>query len=209
MTCVQIVLVDDHPVVRAGIRALLENQPDLVVVGEAGGLDDALEILAATSPDVVLMDLNLGEGPDGVSATRAIRALDDPPAVLVLTTYDTEADLLNALDAGAAGYLLKDSTPETLCDGIRTTASGGSVFAAPVAARLVRRSTDRESGLTEREIEVLARLSSGVSNRELARELLVSEATVKSHLSRIYTKLGVDTRAGAVATAIERRIIRP
>ncbi|WP_134324299.1 response regulator [Cumulibacter soli] len=208
MTALALVLIDDHPVVRAGIRALLDAQPDLRVVGEGASLAEAIDAVTANRPDVVLMDLNLGGGADGVDATRAIRALPDPPAVLVLTTYDTEADVLKALDAGAAGYLLKDVAPEVLWDGIRTVAGGGTVFAASVAARLIRRSADPSPGITAREVQVLELLSRGLSNRELARELLVSEATVKSHLSHIYGKLGVDTRAGAVTAAIERRVIR-
>jgi DNA-binding NarL/FixJ family response regulator len=128
--------------------------------------------------------------------------------VLVLTTYDTEADILRALDAGAVGYLLKDAPPDQLFAGIRATARGETVLAPSVAARLVRRTASPGPVVTEREVEVLELLSRGLGNREMARELLVSEATVKSHLSHIYTKLGVDTRAGAVAAAIERRIIR-
>jgi DNA-binding NarL/FixJ family response regulator len=128
--------------------------------------------------------------------------------VLVLTTYDTEADILRALEAGAVGYLLKDAPPDQLFAGIRATARGETVLAASVAARLVRRAASPGPVVTEREVEVLELLARGLGNREMARELLVSEATVKSHLSHIYTKLGVDTRAGAVAVAIERRIIR-
>ena len=206
---IRIVLVDDHPVVRAGLRALIDGQGDLAVVGEADGLEQALTVVAADRPDVVLMDLSLGAGRiGGADATAALRGLESPPEVLVLTTYDTESDILRALEAGARGYLLKDAPPTDLFDGIRATARGETVLAPSVAATLVRRTIPGASTITEREVEVLELLSRGLGNKEMASELFVSEATVKSHLSHIYTKLGVDTRAGAVAAAIERRIIR-
>jgi DNA-binding NarL/FixJ family response regulator len=206
---IRIVLVDDHPVVRAGLRALIDGQGDLAVVGEADGLEQALTVVAADRPDVVLMDLSLGAGRiGGADATAALRGLGSPPEVLVLTTYDTESDILRALEAGARGYLLKDAPPKDLFDGIRATARGETVLAPSVAAALVRRTIPGASTITEREVEVLELLSRGLGNKEMASELFVSEATVKSHLSHIYTKLGVDTRAGAVAAAIERRIIR-
>jgi len=206
---IRIVLVDDHPVVRAGLRALVEGQDDLTVVGEASGLDQAVAVVTVDQPDVVLMDLSLGAGEaGGAEVTAALRGLPAPPEVLVLTTYDTESDILRALEAGARGYLLKDAPPEELFAGIRATARGETVLAPSVAATLVRRTTPGAVTITEREVEVLELLSRGLGNKELARELFVSEATVKSHLSHIYTKLGVDTRAGAVAAAIERRIIR-
>ena len=208
MTTVRIVLVDDHPVVRAGLRALIASQDDLDVVGEASDLASAERVVTLDRPDVVLMDLALGDGPGGAEVTARLRALEHAPQVLVLTTYDTEADILRALDAGARGYLLKDAPPDELFAGIRATARGETVLASSVAATLVRRASSPGPVVTEREVEVLELLSQGLGNREMARALLVSEATVKSHLSHIYTKLGVDTRAGAVATAIEQRIIR-
>ena len=206
---IRIVLVDDHPVVRAGLRALIDGQPDLTVVGEADALESALAVVIADQPGVVLMDLSLGtDSPGGAEVTARLRALPHPPEVLVLTTYDTESDILRALDAGARGYLLKDAPPDDLFAGIRATSRGETVLAPRVAATLVRRSASPGPTITEREVEVLELLSRGLGNKEMARELFVSEATVKSHLSHIYTKLGVDTRAGAVAAAIERRIIR-
>ncbi len=208
MTPIRVVLVDDHPVVRAGLRALIDGQDDLAVVGEAGDLSGAERVVATERPDVVLMDLSLGDGPGGAEATARITALADPPRVLVLTTYDTEADIIRALDAGAKGYLLKDAPPEELWAGIRSTARGETVLAASVASTLVRRAASPGPVVTEREVEVLELLARGLGNKEMARDLYVSEATVKSHLSHIYTKLGVDTRSGAVAAAIERRIIR-
>lgn len=206
---IRIVLVDDHPVVRAGLRALIDGQDDLTVVAEADSLSSAVTAVETERPDVVLMDLSLGEGEAGdAEITAAVRALAAPPEVLVLTTYDTESDILRALEAGARGYLLKDAPPAELFAGIRATARGDTVLAPAVAATLVRRTTPGATTITEREVEVLELLSRGLGNKEMARELFVSEATVKSHLSHIYTKLGVDTRAGAVAAAIERRIIR-
>ena len=206
---IRIVLVDDHPVVRAGLRALVDGQDDLSVVAEADSLDQAVTVVTEERPDVVLMDLSLGDGAaGGAEVTAALRQLPEPPEVLVLTTYDAEADILRALDSGARGYLLKDAPPADLFAGIRATARGETVLAPSVAATLVRRSLPGSTAVTEREVEVLELLSRGLGNKEIARELFVSEATVKSHLSHIYTKLGVDTRAGAVAAAIERRIIR-
>ncbi|HIT77141.1 MAG TPA: response regulator transcription factor [Candidatus Avipropionibacterium avicola] len=205
---VTVVVVDDHPVVRAGLRALIGATDDLVVVGEAHDLPSAESVVASTTPQVVLMDLNLGAGADGVTVTRRLLASADPPRILVLTTYGTESDILAALEAGATGYLLKDAPAAELFTAIRAASRGTAALSEPVAATLVRRAAQREPSLTDREIEVLRLLARGLGNRDLARELRVSEATVKSHLSHIYDKLGVDTRAGAVATAIERRIIR-
>lgn len=205
---IRIALVDDHPVVRTGLRALLEGQDDLTVVGEAGDSAAGLDLVRRTGPDVVLMDLNLGGGPDGIATTAALRALPEPPQVLVLTTYDTESDIMAAMDAGAAGYLLKDAPPEELFHAVRATARGETVLAPAVAATLVRRAGTPGPVLTEREVEIIGLLADGLPNKELAKRLFVSEATVKSHLQHIYTKLGVDSRTGAVSKAIEQRIIR-
>jgi DNA-binding NarL/FixJ family response regulator len=204
----RLVLVDDHPVVRAGLRALVDSQADLDVVGEARDAAGAEDVVRRMRPDVVLMDLNLGEGPGGAAVTARLRALPRPPRVLVLTTYVTETDIRTALDAGAAGYLLKDAPPDELFRGVRAVARGETVLASEVAALLVRRVHSPEPALTEREVQILGLLADGLANKEMARRLLVSEATVKSHLAHIYTKLGVESRAGAVARAIERRIIR-
>jgi DNA-binding NarL/FixJ family response regulator len=169
---IRVALVDDHPVVRAGMRALVEGQEDLSVVGEASDAHSAEQLVAAVRPDVVLMDLNLGSGPGGAETTARLLALPEPPKVLVLTTYDTEADIMSAIDAGASGYLLKDAPPDDLFRAIRGTARGETVLAPAVAARLVRRSGPL---LTEREVEILGLLATGRSNRELARSLFVSE----------------------------------
>jgi DNA-binding NarL/FixJ family response regulator len=205
---IRVVLVDDHPVVRAGLRALIDGLDDVAVTGEAHDLGSAERVVALDHPDVVLMDLNLGDGAGGAEVTARLRALPDPPHVLVLTTYDTESDILRALDAGANGYLLKDAPADELFAGIRAAARGETVLASSVAALLVRRASSPGPVVTDREVEVLELLARGLGNKEMAHELFVSEATVKSHLSHIYAKLGVDTRAGAVAAAIERRIIR-
>ena len=201
-------LVDDHPVVRAGLRALLEGQADLSVVAEASDASTALDVAEKFRPDVVLIDLNLGPGPGGVAVTASLRARRAAPRVLVLTTYDTEADVLAAIEAGASGYLLKDAPAEELFRAIRGTARGETVLASAIAARLVQRAGSPGPVVTEREVEILQLLARGLANKEMAKQLFVSEATVKSHLSHIYTKLGVETRAGAVAAAIDRRIIR-
>lgn len=205
---IRVVIVDDHSVVRAGIRALIETQDDLVVVGEAADSSTAVDVVESTRPDVVLMDLNLGRGPGGAVTTSQLCALETPPRVLILTTYDTEADVLAAIDAGASGYLLKDAPPDNVFRAVRDTARGDTVLAPTVAATLVRRANSPGPVLTEREVAVLELLADGLGNKEIAVQLLVSEATIKAHLSHIYTKLAVDTRAAAVATAIEQRLIR-
>lgn len=206
---IRVLVVDDHPVVRAGLRALIDAQDDLTVIAEVDSMDGALSLVDRVRPDLVLMDLSLGRAEaGGAEATAALRALDRPPEVLVLTTYDTEADILRALEAGARGYLLKDAAPADLFAGIRSAARGETVLAPSVAATLVRRAMPGVTTISEREVEVLELLAGGLGNKEIARELFVSEATIKSHLSHIYTKLAVDTRAGAVAAAIELRLIR-
>lgn len=205
---IRIALIDDHPVVRAGIVALLDSAEDIEVVGQGHDQDSALKLIAEHSPDVVLMDLHLGSGPGGIEVTRAVRALPNPPQVLVLTTYDTESDIIKSLDAGALGYLLKDTPPEQLYAAVRSVARGETVLAPVVAATLVKRSSHPAPQITAREVDVLELLAEGKSNKEIAKALFVSEGTVKSHLAHIYTKLNTDTRAGAVAEAIARRVIR-
>ncbi|WP_049571783.1 response regulator [Nonomuraea sp. SBT364] len=201
-------LVDDHPVVRAGLVALLSGEDDMEIVGEAAAGAEALRGIAAARPDVVLMDLQLGDGIDGVEVTRRIRELSPPPQVLVLTTYETDADIMRAVDAGATGYLLKACPPEELFQGIRAAARGETVLSAKVATRMIQRMREPAPALSGREVEILELLASGAGNREIARRLFITEATVKTHLVHIYGKLGVDTRTAAVTAAVERRLIR-
>ncbi|MFP1626279.1 response regulator [Streptomyces sp. 5K101] len=203
---VRILLCDDHAVVRAGLLALLGSESDIEVVGEAGSGEEAVAMAAKLTPDVVLMDLQLGAGIDGVEATRRIASPD--VHVLVLTTYDTDADITRAIEAGATGYLLKAERPEELFAAIRAAAEGRTALSAPVAGRVMERMRGAAGPtLTERERDILGQLARGLGNREIARALFISEATVKTHLGRIYAKLGVDTRAGAVAVAKEQRLL--
>ncbi|WP_433424221.1 response regulator [Microtetraspora malaysiensis] len=201
-------LVDDHPVVRAGLAALLGGEDDMEIVGAAADGGEALRGIAARKPDVVLMDLQLGDGVDGVEVTRRIRELPSPPRVLVLTTYESDADIMRAVDAGATGYLLKACPPEELFQAIRAAARGETVLSAKVATRMMNRMRDPGSALSAREVEILELLAGGAGNREIARRLFITEATVKTHLVHIYRKLGVDTRTAAVTAAVERRLIR-
>lgn len=214
---VRVLLCDDHAVVRAGLLALLSSEPDIEVVGEAGNGEEAVAMAAKLAPDVVLMDLQLGDGIDGVAATRRIAAPNrlpggpgtpTTPHVLVLTTYDTDADITRAIAAGATGYLLKAERPEELFAAIQSAAQGRTTLSPPVASRVMAqlRGTGRPT-LTDRESDILAQLAHGLGNREIARALFISEATVKTHLGRIYAKLGVDTRAGAVSVAKEQRLL--
>ncbi|MGW0833816.1 response regulator [Streptomyces prunicolor] len=203
---VRLLLCDDHAVVRAGLRALLSSADGIEVVGEAGSGEEALALAARVRPDVVLMDLQLGDGMDGVTATRKLTA-GDGPRVLVLTMFDTDADITRAVEAGATGYLLKAKRPEELFTAIRGAASGRTALSAPVADRLMARMRSPHPTLSEREREILGQLARGLGNREIARALFISEATVKTHLGRIYGKLGVETRSGAVAVAKERRLL--
>ena len=203
---VRLLLCDDHAVVRAGLRALLSSADGIEVVGEAGSGEEALAMAARVRPDVVLMDLQLGDGMDGVTATRKLTA-GDGPRVLVLTMFDTDADITRAVEAGATGYLLKAERPEELFTAIHSAASGRTALSAPVADRLMARMRSPHPTLSEREREILGQLARGLGNREIARALFISEATVKTHLGRIYGKLGVETRSGAVAVAKERRLL--
>ncbi|MHB8295175.1 MAG: response regulator [Acidimicrobiales bacterium] len=206
---VRVLVVDDHPVVREGIRAMLEADSAVEVVGEASSGPEAVALAASTAPDVVLMDLRMPGG-DGVSATRELTALRPAgaPRVLVLTTYDTDQDILRAVEAGAAGYLLKDAPRAELLAALRAAARGEAVFAPHLAARLTAvLRAPRPENLTPREVEVLAEVANGGSNSEVGRALFIAEATVKTHLLRIFAKLGVDDRTAAVTTALQRGIL--
>lgn len=204
---VRVVLVDDHPVVRAGILGMLAAESDIEVVGEAGTGREALQVVAAAGPDVVLMDLRMPDL-DGVEATRALRATVHPPRVVILTTYDTDADILRAVEAGATGYLLKDAPRQELAEAVRAAARGETVLSPPVAAKLVSRMRGADApALTSREIDVLDLVARGLTNGQIGRALLIAEATVKTHLLRAFAKLGVDDRTAAVTTAISMGII--
>ncbi|MES9536522.1 response regulator [Actinomadura sp. NPDC000600] len=207
---IRILLVDDHPVVRSGIRAMLADQPDFVLVGEAATGREGVEEARRLSPDVVLMDLQLGTGIHGSEATRQITAAGpDAPRVLVLTTFDTDSDILAAVEAGATGYLLKDAPPDRLFTAIRSAAAGDSALAPSVASRLLGRMRSPTATLTARELEVLRLVAEGLSNRQISKRLFLSETTIKTHLVHIYAKLGVDSRTAAVAAATRRGLIRP
>lgn len=207
MTTLRVLIVDDHPVVRSGLRGLLEAEPDLDVVGEAGSGEEALALVDQAVPDVVLMDLRM-PGLDGAAVTGRIRDAHPSTRVLVLTTYDTDADILRAVEAGATGYLLKDTRREDLVAAVRATARGETVLAPPVAARLVTRMRrPAHESLTPRELEVLAAVARGLTNADIGRELFIGEATVKSHLLRVFGKLEVDDRTSAVVAAIGRGVL--
>ncbi|WP_410870137.1 response regulator [Nocardia sp. A7] len=207
MTTVRLLICDDHAVVRAGLHALLSSAPGIEVIGEAADGPTAVALAASLLPDVVLMDLQLGVDMDGIEATRRITAQTPAPHVLVLTTYDTDADITRAIEAGATGYLLKAERPEELFAAIHAAASGQTALSAPVAAKVMAKMRNPGPTLTARERDILGQLAHGLGNREIARALHISEATVKTHLGRIYDKLGVDTRAAAVAVATERRLL--
>ncbi len=206
-TVVRLLICDDHAVVRAGLLALLASAPDIEVVGEAGSGTEAVTLAAAVHPDVVLMDLQLGADMDGIEATRRICALPNPPYVLVLTTFDTDADVTRAIAAGATGYLLKAERPEELFAAVHAAAQGRTALSPPVADRVMTQMRRPRPTLTPRELDILAQLAHGLGNREIARALHISEATVKTHLARIYDKLEVETRAAAVAVAKEQRLL--
>ncbi|RLV09926.1 DNA-binding response regulator [Streptomyces griseocarneus] len=207
---IRVLLVDDHPVVRRGLRALVDELPGVTAVGEAADGAEALRLLDdGARPDVVLMDLQMGTGMHGVEATRRITALPDPPAVLILTTYSTDADILAAVEAGATGYLLKDAPPEELAAAVHAAARGETVLAPPVAARLLGRVRAGRPALSPRETEILGLLAEGLANKQISRRLFISEATVKTHLVHIYGKLGVDSRTAAIAAGLAAGLIRP
>ncbi|GAA4886054.1 response regulator transcription factor [Serinicoccus chungangensis] len=205
---IRIVLADDHPVVRTGLRAMLSGDPDLDVIGEAATPDDVVALASDLVPDVVLMDLQFGTDQTGADATRRIRALNHPPAVLVLTNYDTDSDILGAVEAGASGYLLKDAPLEELLAAIRAAAAGETALAPAIAGRLLARMRSPQPNLSARETEVLRLVADGATNNDIAARLHISDATVKSHLVHIYTKLGVSSRTAAVASARDSSLLR-
>lgn len=206
---IRLLIADDHPVVRAGLLALFAAEPGIELRGEAATAEDAVAAVRAGGIDLVLLDLQFGErGLQGVEATRILRALDPAPRVLILTNYDSDADILGAIEAGASGYLLKDAPPEELVAGVRAASSGASALAPAVASRLERRTSSTPATLSSREIEVLQLVAAGRSNRDIGHELFLSEATIKSHLVHIFTKLGVNSRTSAVAAARKTGALR-
>lgn len=208
MQPIRLIIADDHPVVRAGLQAMLTSQADFLLVGEAATGEEVVELVGRFTPDVVLMDLRMAKI-DGIQATARIKKLYAQVAVLILTTYESNSDILRAIEAGAVGYLLKDTPKEHLCAAIRHAAQGKSVLAPEVAAKLLSHiHTPGEEVPSTREIEVLTLVARGESNKEIARHLHISEATVKSHLIRIFGKLGVADRTAAVTVAIERGLLR-
>jgi DNA-binding NarL/FixJ family response regulator len=207
---VTVLIVDDHPVVREGMRGMLVGEPDIEVVGEASDGAEAAALASSLRPDVVLMDLRM-PGTDGVEATKLIVGASEPgqgPAVVVVTTYDTDLDILRAVEAGARGYLLKDTPRADLIRAIRAAAGGATVLAPVVAAKLLGRgNAPAHQELTARELEVLGLVAVGKTNSEIGESLYIGEATVKTHLLHAFAKLGVDDRTAAVTTAIARGLL--
>jgi DNA-binding NarL/FixJ family response regulator len=203
---IRLVIVDDHPVVRDGLRGMFSGDRDFEVVGEAADGAEAVTVVEALRPDVVLMDLRMPRM-DGVAAITLLRDKGNEARILVLTTYDTERDVLPAIKAGATGYLLKDTPRDDLYRAVRSAARGEAVLSPSVATTLlgqVRAPTQATDPLSQRELEVLGLVARGSTNREAAAKLFISEATVKTHLLHVYAKLGVKDRAAAVAVAFER-----
>ena len=218
MTATRIVVVDDQDVVRAAFEVLLVTQPDFAVVGSAADGEQAVRICRDVRPDVVLMDIRM-RGMDGIEATRRLLTGPEPPRVLILTTFDLDEHVYDALDAGASGFLLKDATAERLFDAVRIVAAGEALLAPTVTRRLVaefarmrvrRREPDAAlRTLTTRETEVLRLIAEGLSNPEIAARLVVGEETVKSHVSRVLAKLGLRDRTQAVVVAYESGLVVP
>ena len=210
---IRVLLADDHEIVRLGLRAILEGAEDIEVVGEVATAEAAIDAAARGGIDVILMDLRFGAGIEGTrvmggaEATRAIRQGDNPPKILVVTNYDTDADILGSIESGAVGYLLKDAPPAELLAAVRSAADGDSALSPVVADRLMTRVRTPRTSLTPRELEVLQLVAAGASNRQIGQDLMLSEATVKSHLVHIYDKLGVRSRTSAVAAAREQGVL--
>lgn len=205
---IRVLIADDHPVVRAGLRDMLSAQPDFDVIAEAVNGAEAVTLTIRLQPHVVLMDLRMPEM-DGVTAIARIKAQHQEVQILVLTTYDSDSDILPAVEVGATGYLLKDAPREELFQAIRAAAQGKPILTSSIAARLMERMrSPTVEALTTREIDVLKLVARGANNKQIASQLYITEATVKSHLIRIYGKLGVEDRTAAVTKALEQRILR-
>jgi DNA-binding NarL/FixJ family response regulator len=209
MSAIRLLIVDDHPVVRDGLRGMFAHDPEFEVVGEASDGPEAVTVAADLVPDVILMDLRMPGG-DGAAAIRELARRGIPSRVLVLTTYDTDGDVVPAIEAGVTGYLLKDTPRDQLRSAVRAAHRGESVLAPSVATRLMSQlRAPAHEALSERELEVLQLISQGLTNREAAARLFISEATVKTHLLHVYAKLEVSDRAAAVATAFQRGLLGP
>lgn len=207
-TRIRVLLADDHAVVRTGLRALLSSDPAIEVIAEVSEAEAAVERGRIGDVDVVLMDLRFaGDATAGVRATARLRQLPDPPQVLVLTSHDTDGDIVGAIEAGACGYLLKDAGPDELLGAVRAAAAGESALSPTIAATLMGRLRNPRPVLTDRESEVLRLVSEGSTNRQVAASLHVSEATVKTHLVHVFDKLGVSSRTAAVAKARELGLV--
>lgn len=207
MNPIRVLLVDDHAIVRAGLTALLAGIDDIEVVGSASDGHEAVREVARLDPDVVLMDLQMPEL-DGVGAISVLQGQSEPPAVVVITVHETDSNILAAIEAGATGYLLKDAPGDQVVAAVRAAHRGEAVLSPAVTQRLLTRSRQPiDRTLTSREIEILTHVAQGKSNRDVAQALFVSEATIKSHLNHVYTKLHVDNRTAAVATAADQGII--
>lgn len=202
-TVIRIIVADDHPVVRGGVVGLVGDEPDMEVVAVASNGEEAAELALEHRPDLVLMDLRM-PGVDGVQATEAIRSAAPEIRVLVFTTYETDENILGAIEAGASGYLLKASPAEEVLAGVRAVAAGETVLGPSIAARLVTRMrTDPAPTLSGRQLEVLRLIAEGRSNPEIAAELFIGESTVKTHVGAIFERLGVNDRTRAVTRAME------
>lgn len=204
---IRILLVDDHPIVRTGLRALFENFGDIAVIGEASSGEEALAFVKDNPVDVVLCDLRLGAGMNGAQTTAAIRKLSKPPHVLILTTFDNDSEILACIEAGAAGYLLKDVSAQTIVDSIRQAAAGQMVLAPEMTLRVVQGMRRPKIELTAREKDVLAQLATGAGNKQIAKALFVSEATVKTHLVHIFDKLQASSRTDAINKAKDHGLL--
>lgn len=204
---ISVLIVDDHPIVRTGLRALLDQREDVRIVGEAASGEEAIALAGLLHPDVVLCDLRLGGGIDGVQTTVALRSLKPAPAVLILTTFDRDAEILAAIEAGAAGYLLKDVPPATIVAALRQAAAGQMVLTPELTDRVVQGIRRPRVRLTDRETDVLRLLDTGASNREIAKSLFITEGTVKTHLVHIFAKLDADSRSRALAVAREAGLL--
>jgi DNA-binding NarL/FixJ family response regulator len=205
---IRVLIADDHPIMRTGLQALFDTEDEIDVVGAVGTTAEALAETQRLRPDVVLMDLQFQGQFEGAAATLRIRALDDAPAVLILTNYDAESDIITAIESGAAGYLLKDTPPDDLVAAVVAAAAGKSALAPAVATRLLARVRDAQLALSIRELEVLTLVAEGHSNGDIARRLHLSETTVKSHLAHVFPKLGATSRTAAVAAARLAGLIR-